>query len=238
MRRQDRQSVGESLGSCRRSTAAIRWTRKDLAPSRDSAIPRICKHAIKRPNSSRDRPRSVEPDYSASIAVLMCKPIEEASPHCHTLSYHAQFARYHATYSANPSAKGVFGLYPDRRMHDQSRHRSGAHRPVARATAGSVGSSQGRSNRLDRSPQLDGIGISKIVTMMPRTSLNGSDHSIDDVGDERIISGLCRRRTWARAQRRSISRMNLAIARSGRFLGPYAVKNAGRSPAVRAGDER
>src|SRR5271157_6120244 len=50
--------------------------RKDLAPSRDSAIPRICKHAINRPNSLRDRPRSVEPDYLASIAVLMCKRIK------------------------------------------------------------------------------------------------------------------------------------------------------------------
>ncbi|HMF38343.1 MAG TPA: hypothetical protein VKF17_16995 [Isosphaeraceae bacterium] len=66
---QDPQSVGESPG-------IIRVTRKSLAPSRDSAIPRIRRHAIKRLNSARDRPRSVEPDYLASIAVLMCKQIK------------------------------------------------------------------------------------------------------------------------------------------------------------------
>src|SRR5271166_2898762 len=103
----------------RMSPAAIRWTRKGLAPSRDSAIPRMCKHAVKRPNSSRDRPRRVEPDYLARNAVLMCKPIKKYAEGLGFLrtcaiaqSSHARFVRYHATYCASPSAKGVFGLYP------------------------------------------------------------------------------------------------------------------------------
>ena len=98
--------------SYRMSPAAIRRTRKGLAPSRDSAIPRMCKHAVKRPNSSRDRPRNVEPDYLARNAVLMCKPIKNSRTCAITQSSHGRFARYHATYCASPSAKGVFGLYP------------------------------------------------------------------------------------------------------------------------------
>ena len=50
---------------------------------------------------------------------------------------------------------------------------------------------ESRPDRVDEFLQFDGVGVSKVVKMMSRTAINGTDHSVDDIGDKCIVSSGC-----------------------------------------------
>src|SRR5271157_1525376 len=98
--------------------------------------------------------------------------------------------------------RGSSACIPVRPMHDQCRHKSGARRPAARATAGSVGSSPAplRSRRSAPSAQWDRHFRDCKDDAQNIAQWHGPLHRRCRQRTYNL-AGLCRRRTWARARR-------------------------------------